>query len=117
LTSNIRIWDYTTQFTNFLAPFPNWQTLQPNIDLFVKNNARWIFEQHSNQPSELFALRAYLTAQLLWDPKQDFNALLADFASGYYGAAGPYILTYINRISKAMAEAQPFFLFLYGDPS
>ena len=117
LTSNIRIWDYTTQFTNFLAPFPNWQTLQPNIDLFVKNNARWIFEQHSNQPSELFALRAYLTAQLLWDPEQDFNALLADFTSGYYGAAGPYILTYINRISEAMAEAQPFFLFLYGDPS
>ncbi|MEM8891474.1 MAG: DUF4838 domain-containing protein, partial [Bacteroidota bacterium] len=23
LTDNIRIWDYTTQFTNFLAPFPN----------------------------------------------------------------------------------------------
>ncbi len=117
LTDNIRIWDYTTQFTNFLAPFPNWQTLQPNIELFVANNARWIFEQHSNQPSELFALRAYITAQLLWNPNQDLDLLLADFTNGYYGAAGPYVLQYITEISEAMADAQPFFLFLYGDPS
>ena len=33
LTDNIRIWDYTTQFTNFLAPFPNLKTLRPNIPI------------------------------------------------------------------------------------
>ncbi len=32
--ATIQIWDYTTQFTNFLAPFPNLETLQPNINLF-----------------------------------------------------------------------------------
>ena len=68
LTQNIRIWDYTTQFTNFLAPFPNWATIKPNINLFVNNNAKWIFEQHSNNPSELFELRSYLMAKLLWNP-------------------------------------------------
>ena len=51
LTDNIRIWDYTTQFTNFLAPFPNWGTIKPNINLFVENNANWIFEQHSRNDS------------------------------------------------------------------
>ena len=43
LSDNIRIWDYTTQFTNFLAPFPNIHTLQPNIQFFRDNHAKWIF--------------------------------------------------------------------------
>ncbi|ASO06395.1 DUF4838 domain-containing protein [Arenibacter algicola] len=117
LTQNIRIWDYTTQFTNFFAPFPNIHTLQPNIQLFRDNNAKWVFEQHSNNPSELFELRSYITAKLLWNPDQNFDALLTDFASGYYEEAGIYIKEYIDEIHAKLMEDKDFFLFLYGDPS
>lgn len=117
MASNVRIWDYTTQFTNFLAPFPNLYTLQDNIQLFRDNKSKWIFEQHSNNPSELFELRSYITAQLLWDPDQDFDALLKDFLEGYYKAAAPYINAYITTIHNALKADDNFFLFLYGDPS
>ena len=117
LTNNIRIWDYTTQFTNFLAPFPNMHTLQPNIQLFRDNNAKWVFEQHSSQPSELFELRSYITAKLLWNPDQDFDALLTDFTNGYYEEAGPFIKQYVDLIHSKIQEDGDFFLFLYGDPS
>jgi len=117
LTDNIRIWDYTTQFTNFLSPFPNLQTLQPNIQLFRDNNAKWVFEQHSNHPSELFELRCYITAKLLWNPDQDFDALVTEFTNGYYEAAGPFIKEYIDLIHSKIKEDEDFFLFLYGDPS
>ncbi|MCM4173431.1 DUF4838 domain-containing protein [Arenibacter sp. TNZ] len=117
LTNNIRIWDYTTQFTNFLAPFPNIYTLQPNIKLFRDNNAKWVFEQHSNNPSELFELRSYITAQLLWNPDQNFDALLTDFTNGYYEEAGPFVKKYITKIHAKIKEDSDFFLFLYGDPS
>ena len=117
LTENIRIWDYTTQFTNFLAPFPNWGTIKPNINLFVNNNAKWIFEQHSNNPSELFELRSYLMAKLLWDPNLDSNLVIKDFTNGYYGQGGIYIAKYIEEIQNQLNNAKPFFLFLYGDPS
>ncbi len=116
-TDKVRIWDYTTQFTNFLAPFPNLRTLQPNIQLFAGNNAEWVFEQHSHQPSELFELRSYLTAKLLWNPQADFDALLQDFLDGYYEEAGPYIGKYITTVHDALAADPDFFLFLYGDPS
>ena len=116
-TDNIRIWDYTTQFTNFLAPFPNLLTLQPNIELFVNNNAKWIFEQHSHQPSELFELRSYLTAKLLWNPNADANAIMDEFLDGYYREAAPFIKTYITTIHEELAKDTSFFLFLYGDPS
>lgn len=117
ISDNIRIWDYTTQFTNFLAPFPNIHTLQPNIDLFVNNNAKWIFEQHSRQPSELFELRSYLTAQLLWQPDADAAAIMDDFLNGYYEAAAPFVRSYIQTVHKEIQQDSSFFLFLYGDPS
>ena len=116
-TDNIRIWDYTTQFTNFLAPFPNLHTLQPNIQLFENNGANWIFEQHSRHPSELFELRSYLTAKLLWNPNEDADAIIQEFTEGYYKEAGQYVLQYINSIHEALKADPEFFLFLYGDPS
>ncbi|MEL6676337.1 MAG: DUF4838 domain-containing protein [Bacteroidota bacterium] len=117
LTDNIRIWDYTTQFTNFLAPFPNLRTLQPNLQLFVDNNAQWVFEQHSRQPSELFALRSYLLAKLLWNPSLSPEAVMQEFSAGYYQDAAPEIMRYVDWIHNEMEKDSSFFLFLYGDPS
>jgi len=117
LTENIRIWDYTTQFTNFLAPFPNIHTLGPNIRFFRDNNAKWIFEQHSHNPSELFELRSYLTAKLLWNPDLDTDEIISEFTTAYYGEAGSYIREYIDIIHEEIQKVPEFFLFLYGDPS
>ncbi len=117
LTDNIRIWDYTTQFTNFLAPFPNIHTLGPNIRLFRDNNAKWIFEQHSHNPSELFELRSYLTAKLLWDPESETDRVIQEFTDAYYEEAGSYVKEYIDIIHAEIQKLPDFFLFLYGDPS
>ncbi len=117
MTDNIRIWDYTTQFTNFLAPFPNIHTLQPNIRFFRDNHATWIFEQHSHQPSELFELRSYLTAKLLWNPDLDADEIITDFVNGYYEEAGVFVKKYIDLIHQELKKDSTFFLFLYGDPS
>lgn len=117
LTDHIRIWDYTTQFTNFLAPFPNMNTLQPNIQFFRDNHATWIFEQHSHNPSELFELRSYVTAKLLWNPDLDVEAIINEFMQGYYEEAGPAIKKYIDLVHASLESDPDFFLYLYGDPA
>lgn len=117
LTDHIRIWDYTTQFTNFLAPFPNMNTLQPNIQFFRDNHATWIFEQHSHNPSELFELRSYVTAKLLWNPDLNVEAIINDFMQGYYEEAGPAIKKYIDLVHASLESDPDFFLYLYGDPA
>lgn len=117
ITQNVRIWDYTTQFTNFLAPFPNLHTLQPNLQFFRDNNAKWVFEQHSSNPSELFELRSYITAKLLWNPGANFQELITEFTDGYYEEAGIYVRNYIHLVHQKIQEDPDFFLFLYGDPS
>jgi hypothetical protein len=115
--ATVKIWDYTTQFTNFLAPFPNLHTLQPNVQLFANNNARWIFEQHSHNPSELFELRSYLLAQLLWNPQASYDSLYKNFMKLYYAKAAPFAEKYIDTVHTAMRSQQNFMLYLYGDPA
>jgi hypothetical protein len=116
-TGHISIWDYTTQFTNFLAPFPNIHTLQPNIKFFRDNHATWVFEQHSHNPSELFELRSYLTAKLLWNPDLDVNEIITEFVNGYYDEGGVFVKKYIDSIHQEIQKDSTFFLFLYGDPA
>jgi hypothetical protein len=117
LGSTIQIWDYTTQFTNFLAPFPNMETLKPNINLFVDNGANWIFEQHSHNPSDLYEMRCYLMSRLLWDPSLSYSDLLNEFSNAYYGAAGAAVVRYVNELHASIQSFPSFYLFLYGDPA
>lgn len=115
--ATIQIWDYTTQFTNFLAPFPNLETIKPNIELFVENNTNWIFEQHSHNVSDLYELRCWLMSKLLWDPTLSYEKLLEEFTNAYYGTAGNEIRQYVDELHKAIKSYPNFFLFLYGDPA
>lgn len=117
LGSTIQIWDYTTQFTNFLAPFPNMESLQPNVNLFVNNGANWIFEQHSHNPSDLYEMRCYIMSRLLWDPSLPYKDLLNEFSNAYYGAAAPAVVKYVNELHASIQSYPKFFLFLYGDPA
>ncbi|MFC1526342.1 DUF4838 domain-containing protein, partial [Candidatus Latescibacterota bacterium] len=89
ICDNILIWDYVIQFSNLVSPFPNLRVLQPNIRYFVDHHSVAHFQQGNREiGGEMAELRAYLIAKLLWSPDADVEALIDDFASGYYGAAG-----------------------------
>ena len=47
-------------------------------------------------------LRAWFIARLLWDPTQDPQALIHEFCDGYYGAAGPDIVAYLDGMHDAL---------------
>ncbi|MBO4884229.1 MAG: DUF4838 domain-containing protein [Clostridia bacterium] len=95
------IWDYTTCFAHYAAPFPNWRTLQPNMQAFVKNNVKGVFEQgnSSNRGGvDLNDMRAYIISKLLWDPYCDVKKHIEEFTDYYYGAAGSFIREYIDTL-------------------
>ena len=107
ITSNIYLWDYTVNFNHFLAPFPNLFTLQPNIQFFVKNGVRQIFEQTNTSPGHEFSeLKAYLLSKLMWNPNVDVPKTIHEFCLGYYGPAGQHIEQYIVNLSAALQESK-----------
>lgn len=103
--SELYIWNYVTNFEKFYLPHPNWKNLAPDLRFFAANGATAVFEQGSAGPraiADFAELRAWLICKLLWNPAQDVEQLTREFVNGYYGAAAPEILNYLEIMSAAL---------------
>ncbi|MCY2926134.1 MAG: DUF4838 domain-containing protein, partial [Planctomycetota bacterium] len=104
ICKRLYVWDYTTAFENFVLPHPNYFVLGPNVRFFHKNNVKGLFEQgnYVSNGGEMAELRAWVLAQLLWNPYQDDSKLIDEFLVGYYGkAAAPIIREYMEHMAAA----------------
>ena len=105
ICNRIYVWDYTTNYSNYNGPFPDFGVLQDNMKFFAENNAKGIYEEGNYTASESngeFAdLRAYLLSRLLWDPyMENYEEEMIGFCNAYYGEAGKYIKQYIDLTTK-----------------
>ncbi len=101
LGSNIIVWDYVVQFSNYFSPFPNLHTLKPNLNYISSFNPAGLFIQGSVEvPGELAGLRTYILAKLLWDPQTDTEAIKEEFLDAYYGKASNHVKEYLNLIHQ-----------------
>jgi hypothetical protein len=94
------VWDYATDFANYLLPFPNQRVRNDNVRFYVRHHVTGIFEQdtYDTPHSELAALGGYLTAKFLWNPDYDENAAIGEFLEGYYGPAAGPIRKYLDLL-------------------
>jgi len=103
ICERLHIWDYVTNFANYLSPFPNFNVLKKNIEYFIDNNATGIFEEGNtagDQAVELNHIRQYLLAKLLWNPGLDAERIMDEFISIYFGGAAQAIKEYIGLIHE-----------------
>ncbi len=98
VTKNICVWDYATNYWYAISPYPNLHNLQPNLQLFEKNNVKNQFQlAQLENGNEFEYLRLYLISKLMWNPNIDFNAEMVRFMQDYYGSAAPWIKKYIDQ--------------------
>jgi hypothetical protein len=102
-TDRLYVWDYVTDFAHYLQPFPNWFTLGPNLRFFQAHHVQGVFEEgaYESYGAEMAELRAWVLAQLLWNPGQDDRALIREFLDGYYGAAARPLGRYLELMQSA----------------
>jgi hypothetical protein len=110
------IWDYVTDFAHYLQPFPDWFTLGPNLRFFEAHHVRGVFEEgaYESPGAEMAEMRAWLLAQMMWNPQQDDRALIREFLDGYYGAASPPLARYLELMQKA-SEGSKLSCFAHTD--
>lgn len=117
LCQRLYVWDYVTDFANYVLPHPNWFTLGLNLRLFAQYNVKGVFEEgaYAGPGAEMAELRSWVLAQLLWNPQQDDRAMIQEFLDGYYGkAAAKPIRRYLDLMQDA---SQGFYLACYTRPN
>ncbi len=104
ICNNLHIWDYTTDYAHYLAPFGDFDVIQRNIQFFAENNVVGIYEEGnysaSSSDGEFAELRCYLLSKLMWNPYCDVNELMYDFCEAYYGDGYQGVIDFINYIDK-----------------
>lgn len=104
ICDNLFIWDYTTNYRSYLAPFANFDVIQRNLQFFAENNVIGVYEEGNYTAAECdgeFAeLRCYLLAKLMWDPYCDIDKHMYEFCEAYYGSGAQGIIDFINYIDE-----------------
>ena len=108
ISKNLYIWDYVTNFSNYLLPQPNLQVLAPNIRYFIDNHAVGIFEQgDAGCPAGDFVrLRNWVISKLLWNPDLDQSAPEEEFLTGYYSPrVGALLRRYLDVLKQSALKS------------
>ena len=116
MTDKLHIWDYTTDFRDYLGPFPNVLALQGNVRFFRDHHVVGVFEEgaYQGRHGDFAELKAWLLAKWLWNPDLPAETLLNDFFTGYYGAAAPLVRRYFDEL-HAFYQKSGATLSIYDD--
>jgi len=108
ICDSLYIWDYNTNYKTYSIPFPNFQTLSPNMKFFIENNTVGVFalgNYDGGSSAEFGEMRSYISAQLMWNADIDVEYTMTQFMKAFYGdAATPYLWEYLNAITRRTVD-------------
>lgn len=110
IAPHLYIWDYIVDFSQYLAPWPNFQVLAPNIRTFRNNKVIGIYEEANYQSmgGEFEEMKSWVVDQLLWNPSQNTDSLVNIFINGYYGKVAPHVKAYY-RMCQSLVKPNTHF--------
>ena len=105
ICDRIYVWDYTTNFAYYIAPFSNFGALRENMRLYHEHGVRGMFPQGNSQSisGEFGELRTYLLAKLMWDPymsEEEYYQHMDEFLQAYYGEGWEGIRAFIDLTTE-----------------
>ena len=114
IAQHVYMWDYDPHFRNFLQPHPNHDVVGKSLRFYRDCGVTGVLTQGSWGPAgEFMRMRTWVTAQLMWNPDLDQRALMTEFLNAYYGAAGLYLMQYIDLIRDAVHRQPDLWLGVY----
>ncbi len=105
ITSKFTIWDYRVYYHNVVAPYPYWNTIKTNLEIYKDMNVIDVYHQGIAQTSGVpfGRLDDYIRSRLLYNLEADVRKLTDDFINAYYKQAAPYIKEYIAFLQSYYA--------------
>ena len=101
ISDEILLWTYSSYFGNYMLPHVHLNSIQKNYQLARDYGVLWMFNQAewNNFNSTGFShLKAYVNAQLAWDPDQDLQTLIQNFCNCYFGDASNAMMNVLDSL-------------------
>ena len=110
ICDRIYVWDYTTNFAYYIAPFSNFGSIRENMRFYHENGVRGMFPQGNSHSvsGEFGELRAYLLAKLMWNPymsEEEYYTHMDEFLEAYYGEGWQGIRAFIDLTTELAGNA------------
>jgi hypothetical protein len=106
-TESVIVWHYTTNFSGYFQPHPNFYALAEDLKNFAKlPHIKGVFLQgcYETPKSEFANLRIWVFSKLLWNPDQNVDHLIDEFCRYYYGNAGEDVYRYIKTLHQIITR-------------
>ena len=97
---NVLFWDYLEYIAAF-TPYPNFDQVRDSLCYLADNKVIGYFADCTNGGASMYALKKWVYCQLMWNPRADMDALIAEFISSYFGKAAPEMTEYVALMRKA----------------
>ena len=120
ICSRLYIWDYVVNFHHNLLPHPNWGVLQKNIQFFIRNNVKGVFEQGNSfrgKYGEFDLMKRYVLAKLMWNPDCDMDVVVNEYLNGVYGMAAGEVRRYYDLLQGLIDPDTHLWIFHNPDDS
>ena len=111
------LFDYVTNFRDYLHTFPNAPVLFANLRRFRDAGVVYYgpLGTCEGRHSDFAELKAWLSAKGMWNPDRPWRPLAEKFMKGYYGAAAPYAMECFDVLNAAPSDTRNNPALIYED--
>ncbi|MBR2839072.1 MAG: DUF4838 domain-containing protein [Kiritimatiellae bacterium] len=111
-TKNLFVWEYgVTYGVGKGYPYPSEFSLMEKYRFYADNGVKGFLIEHEYPDcADMYELKVRLECKALEDPRQDAEAIIGDFMSRYYGAAGAKVLEARRLLDLRRRESRAFIM-------
>lgn len=99
ITDRLFVWNYHTDYAEWLAWFPDMRALGSNYRDYKRMGVRGVLAETETSSCGFYkaVLTPYLASSLMWDPSRNVWSLVAEFNRYYFGREAGAIVTKLVR--------------------
>lgn len=104
ISKTTHYWGYNTNFKNLLLPHPSFNHIGDDLKYLSSKNVKGVFLQDNNYTNGVgyfLDMQTWVIGKLMWNPNLDQESLVNEFMHSFYGAAAPYLISYMKLIDDS----------------
>jgi hypothetical protein len=109
ISKRLYVWNYVTNFNDFMVPFPDYPSWGPNTKFYAEHGVVGLYQEgtYTGAGGDMSELKDFVLSQLMFDPSLDAERLISQFLVGYYGErASIFVRQYMDTMHSAVADSE-----------